>query len=272
MKRLKLTFFAALFLLVPLCRAQETPKDKLWKACRNGDVATVRQLLDSGLDVNLELLAGMRPLSAAAFRGQAEVVQLLLERGANPNVRDDTFQLTPLGAAFFFGHQKVVGLLLPKTSEDLNIVLRFGAMMGATPLVETALKGKVQPRDIAVAWTLAAAGDKKEVLALLQKSGAAAPAPVSAGELARFTGSYQDATKLEVIIEMRDGKLLATGGSGFSEFFEEEALPAGKDLLFLKTNPGTLMQFSGAGEKFPQVTLLIGGSSVELRRLPGGTK
>ena len=272
MKRSQLALFPILFLLAQVCGAQESPKDKFWKACRNGDLATVRELVDSGMDVNMELLAGMRPLSAAAFRGQAEVVQFLLERGANPDVRDDTFQLTPLGAAFFFGHQKVVGLLLPKTTLDLNIVLRFGAMMGAAPLVEAALKGKVQPRDLAIAWTLAKVGDKKDVLALLEKSGATAPPAVSAAELARFTGSYQDASKLEVIIEVRDGKLLATGGSGFSEFFEEEALPAGKDLLFLKTNPGTLMQFSGAGEKFPQVTLIIGGSAVELRRLPGGTK
>lgn len=271
----RVSSFACLIALLCLAggaAAQESPADKLWKACRTGDLATVRQLLDSGLSVNTNFGAGVTPIGAAAARGQAEVIQLLLERGANPNVRDDTFKLTPLATAFFFGQPKVIPLLLPKTTEDLDLVLRFAAMAGAAPLVEAAIKGKVQPRDVAVAWAVAAAGDKKEVLAVLEKAGAKAPVKVEAADLARFTGAFRDATKMELIVELRGGKLLATGGSGFSEFFEEEALTAGSDLVFLKTNPGMMFQFSGAGEQFPQATMIVAGATFTLQRVPGGSK
>ena len=267
-------FLALLVSLVcpAFAAAQEKPADKFWAACRNGDLATVRAMLDGGISANVDFGAGVTPLGAATARGHAEVVQLLLERGANPNARDDTFQLTPLAIAFFFGQPKLVPILMPKTSEDFDVVLRYSAMMGAVPLVEATVKGKVQPRDVAVAWAVAEATGKKEVIAALEKAGVKAPAKVEATEYPRYTGTYLDKTKMELTLEFRGGKLLATGGSGFSEFFEEEAIPAGPRLLFLKTNPGILFEFSGSGEKFPQAVILIAGKTFPLGRVAGGAK
>lgn len=271
MKRI-LWFLLAMHCLAWAAKAQETPAEKLWKACRMGDTATVRQLLDSGVSVNTNFGAGITPLAAASARGQVEVVQLLLDRGANPNARDDAFRITPLATAFFFGQPKVVPLLLPKTTEDLDLVLRFAAMQGAAPMVEAALKGKIEPYDIAVAWTVAAAGEKKEVLAVLEKAGAKAPAKVEPAEFARYAGTYQDSSKLELTLDLREGKLLATGGSGFSEFFEQEVMAAGPGLLFPKGNPGMLFQFEGAGEKFDRATMMIAGAKFVLKRVQGGSK
>lgn len=267
----------SLFLVASLClawgtQAQETPSEKLWKACRTGDTATVRQLLDSGVNVNTDFGAGVRPLAAAASRGQLEVVHLLLERGADANVRDDAFKLTPLATAFFFGQPKVVPLLLPKTTEDLDVILRFAAQMGAAPMVEAAMKGKIQPHDFAVAWAAAEAGGKKEVIAALEKAGAKAPAKVEPAEFRRYAGTYLDRTKMELTMELRDGKLLATGGSGFSEFFEQEVIAAGPGLLFPKGNPGIVFQFAGTGDKYDRVTMILGGARFELQRTQGEGK
>lgn len=256
----------------PPVLAQAKPADEFWKACRNGDVASVRKFLDSGMDANTRFDAGITPIGAAAARGQAEVVKLLLERGADPNLRDDTFKLTPITTAFFFGHPQLVPLLLPTAKEDMDVLLRFGAMMGVLPVVEAALKGNVQPHDKAIAWTLAKAGDKKEVLAALEKAGVTAPPAVAASDLPHFVGQFRDATKLELEVVLRDGKLFATGGSGFSEFFDSEALAAGPHLLFLKSNPGTVFRFEGAGGSYSRVSMIVPGSTHVLQRSAGGSK
>ena len=69
-------------------RVKETDKQrddihKLIAACKAGDLDTVRKLLDAGVDINgRELDGGWTPLTQAARESKAEVVKLLLARGA----------------------------------------------------------------------------------------------------------------------------------------------------------------------------------------------
>jgi hypothetical protein len=55
-----------------------------------GDLVTMRQLLDDGIDPNSADSSGMTPMMHAAMRGQREAVQLLLDRGADPALRDES--------------------------------------------------------------------------------------------------------------------------------------------------------------------------------------
>jgi ankyrin repeat protein len=75
----------------------------LLQAASRGDVAAVQLLLDRGADPNV----GGRdttPLGGAAYEGHTEVVQLLLDRGAGPNRTLSTSRLegngAPLAMAF----------------------------------------------------------------------------------------------------------------------------------------------------------------------------
>jgi ankyrin repeat protein len=60
---------------------------------------TIALMLDLGFSVNDRNDFGERPLHGAAYFGNAEVVELLLERGADVDARDDRFQSTALAFA-----------------------------------------------------------------------------------------------------------------------------------------------------------------------------
>ncbi|XP_027709498.1 poly [ADP-ribose] polymerase tankyrase-1 [Vombatus ursinus] len=111
---------------------------ELLEACRNGDVARVRRLVDAA-NVNAKDLAGRKssPLHFAAGFGRKDVVEHLLQMGANVHARDDG-GLIPLHNACSFGHAEVVSLLLcqgadPNARDNWNY----------TPLHEASIKGKI---------------------------------------------------------------------------------------------------------------------------------
>uniref|UniRef100_A0A8C7QZ31 Poly [ADP-ribose] polymerase n=1 Tax=Oncorhynchus mykiss TaxID=8022 RepID=A0A8C7QZ31_ONCMY len=111
---------------------------ELFEACRNGDVSRVKRLVDS-VNVNAKDMAGRKstPLHFAAGFGRKDVVDHLLQTGANVHARDDG-GLIPLHNACSFGHAEVVSLLLcqgadPNARDNWNY----------TPLHEAAIKGKI---------------------------------------------------------------------------------------------------------------------------------
>ncbi|XP_004911091.1 poly [ADP-ribose] polymerase tankyrase-1 isoform X3 [Xenopus tropicalis] len=111
---------------------------ELFEACRNGDVSRVRRLLEPG-NVNAKDMAGRKstPLHFAAGFGRKDVVEHLLQTGANVHARDDG-GLIPLHNACSFGHAEVVTLLLcqgadPNARDNWNY----------TPLHEASIKGKI---------------------------------------------------------------------------------------------------------------------------------
>jgi ankyrin repeat protein len=61
----------------------EEAVEQLHEACRGGQVATIRQLLDGGVPVDAIRAAGSTPLHTAIENKQREAVELLLDRGAN---------------------------------------------------------------------------------------------------------------------------------------------------------------------------------------------
>lgn len=82
----------------------------LMLAAAYGHAETVRVLLGAGADVNAEDLTGWTALHAGAFKGDALIVSLLLERGALPRV-PHWFLESPSSIAEMLGHKELLPLL-----------------------------------------------------------------------------------------------------------------------------------------------------------------
>lgn len=115
------------------------------------DIARV--LLDHGANVNAIDDGGATPLFWAS-RGSASLVQLLLERGADPNVRI-TWGQTPLLAAADAGNAESVSLLLQHgadpeaTQPDLGFTpLGLAALLGYRDVAEAMLVGGADPNHL----------------------------------------------------------------------------------------------------------------------------
>jgi ankyrin repeat protein len=135
-----------LVLLCPLTASAQDPNEEFFAAARKGDAAAVRAFLDKGFDVNAKTRYGATALSYACDKGHVEVVKLLIERGANVNVKDTFYGEVPLGWALSHGHAQVLKLLLDKGATGIERALTEGVQEGNIEIVKIALeKGGLKP-------------------------------------------------------------------------------------------------------------------------------
>ena len=115
----------------------EGPRPPLTTAARAGDLEAIKRLLDAGADVNApDSEEGWPPLFHAVHMRQAAAIVLLLERGANPNLRRD--RLVPLEVAAAQPDPAIMEILLthgadisargPDGSTALSVAVSGGAM------------------------------------------------------------------------------------------------------------------------------------------------
>jgi ankyrin repeat protein len=123
--------------------------EPLLKAIGAGDIQEVGKLLDARTDVNGHGPYGITPLEKAISRRDStadeisatnEIVALLLDRSADPNLRSDPeLHQTPLHPAAYAGLTAIVGLLV-KAGADIDA----RDLKGSTPLREAAYKGRTE--------------------------------------------------------------------------------------------------------------------------------
>jgi ankyrin repeat protein len=100
----------------------------LIEACKQNDLGRVKELLDQGVDPNLQDRSRKTSLIYASWFGYIDVVRLLLDRGADPNLQNGRGN-TAFIYASVDGHIDVVKLLeaacwnrnIAKPLEDLDI-------------------------------------------------------------------------------------------------------------------------------------------------------
>jgi hypothetical protein len=136
-------------------------------AARHGDVAAIRRHLRGGGDPDLRDLRGWTPLAAAAVRGQAAVVRLLLSgdqsaaKAADPDVRVPDADALPVFWAGQAGDVDTVAAILEHRPEHL---FATSSVNGHTVLLQATFFGTDKHRALA-SWLLDHAGDVLDLAA-----------------------------------------------------------------------------------------------------------
>jgi ankyrin repeat protein len=221
----KIIATSAFIVMVMVTGVAQNQSEEFLAAARKGDAAAVKAFLDKGIDVNTKTRYGATALSYACDKGHTEVVRLLLERGADPDVKDTFYGATPMGWAAPKGFTEIVKLLIDKGSKERGDALITGASSGFVEMVQMVLdKGGLQPDVLSTALSRAEkAGNAKDVSAenktkfttiveLLKKAGAKpAPKPdfkVDEAILKSYTGVYKHEQIGDLTFIIKDGKLI----------------------------------------------------------------
>ena len=124
-------------LIAVLVLSQAPPLTKVEQfqdAARKGDAATVKKLLDEGVDVNTKFRYDATALFYACDHGHVEVVKVLLDKGADMSGKDTFYGFTPLMLAASPAQKKK-----PEHLEITKLLLQKGA-----PGKEAALSSAIQ--------------------------------------------------------------------------------------------------------------------------------
>jgi ankyrin repeat protein len=105
-------------------------------AAQQGDISTVRRLVQEGADVNEPQIDGATALHWAAFDDDLAMAQFLLDAGADPNARNRV-GAPPILSAAINGNAELLELLLDKGA-DANMSV---SATGDTPLMLAARTG-----------------------------------------------------------------------------------------------------------------------------------
>ncbi|HXD63406.1 MAG TPA: ankyrin repeat domain-containing protein [Solirubrobacteraceae bacterium] len=185
-------------------QAIERCPDQLVRAAEQNGYDAVALLIELGFDVNAR--SRTTPLHEAATRGDLRVIKLLLDHGADPNIRDTGYDATPAGWAEHHGQHEAQRLLEGLEQPAQRIQAGEGAVPATQP--GTAM------RTVAAAFTAASEGRFDELGSMLADELDWQGLPDDDGQIPRCRGRDQ------ALERMRIG-LLANGEVSVSAFVEE---------------------------------------------------
>jgi hypothetical protein len=258
-------------------RAIERSPDQLVRAAEQDSDDAVALLIELGFDVNAR--SRTAPLHEAAMRGNLPVIRLLLEHGADPNLRDTGYDATPAGWAEHHEQPEAYALLAAlerpntRTPEDLA-----GAPQGAGDPARAG--GPVVPgaamRTVAAAFTAVSERRFDDLAELVAPD-------IDWRGIAEADGSVPRCTTREQAIERMQIGLLAGGQVSVSAFVEDansvlarvhriaddndpdedqEALPRAERFVVAEVSDGLIVRMCGyATEQEARDDLARPGSS-----------
>jgi hypothetical protein len=266
-----LTAILALAQAPPLTKAEQ-----LQEAARKGDAATVKKLLDEGVDVNTKFRYGATAIFYASDHGHLEVVKVLLDKGADLSVKDTFYGFTPLALAVGPAqkkkpeHAEIAKLLIAKGAAGQEMALSGAVAGNDTALAAFILeKGKVPATNMSDALEMARAQNKTEMAAVLEKAGAKPyeDFKIDPAQLARYAGTYKNPSgTAEVVVGVAGPRLTAVTSTG-----QRLTLVAQDATTFLGIGmQGTKVIFKVEGEKVPTFAFTpVQGAPIVYTRVEG---
>jgi hypothetical protein len=228
------------------------------------DVPAVKSLLEQGVSPDAKNKENDRTaLFFAAEIGDAAIVQLLLNFGADVTARDTLHGELPVSAAARKGHPQVVRLLLARDARFTDVVASNAVYQDNVGVLEAALDtGRLSAEELSFLLDDADRNGSSKVVARLQKAGVVPPKPgiaVAESVLGTYVGSYRSeegSKRLEVSLK-RGALYVSQGGRPF------------------KLAAFTPTYFVQEAKRFPTLTFELQGSRVvgaELRESEGWTR
>ena len=269
----------ALLLTAVFSLAQAPPLTKaeqLQEAARKGDAATVKKLIDEGVDVNTKFRYGATAIFYASDHGHLEVVKVLLDKGADLSVKDTFYGFTPLALAVGPAqkkkpeHAEIAKLLIAKGAPGQEMALTSAIAGNDISLASFILeKGKVPATNMSDALEMARAQNKTEMAAVLEKAGAKPyeDFKIDPSQLARYAGTYKNPTgTAEIVVTVAGPRLTIASSSG-----QRGTLVATDATTFKGVGmQGTTFTFKPEGEKVNSFTITpIQGTPVVYTRVEG---
>jgi outer membrane protein assembly factor BamB len=210
---------SAIGLAAHLSAAQLPPaqEEALREAARQGDLARVTALVETGVAVDAPTRYGATPLFYAAERGHLDIVRFLIARGASVHIEDSFYGNSPLSRALAGGHFDVARYLIERGAEGAGRALLLAVRAGDRPLFEAAIaSGDIQAEPLEAAR--AAALDRQDE-EMTRRLAAVTPAPgrlraVDPQALRSYAGAYySDALQQSVDIRL-EGEALSVRVDG----------------------------------------------------------
>src|SRR5262245_45298751 len=186
----RMTFFGVPFFLFATTTLAADGPDELWTAARKGDAATVKRLLESGVDVNATTPYGATALSFASEKGHVDIVKLLIAAKADVNVKDTFYSATPLTWAMSKNSTPVIRELLDAGATGGDQVLLSAVRGGDAELARVVIE-KAKPSEEMLTAALVHVPEKKpELKEMLTKAGAKPASPEDGEKFQPVVGKY----------------------------------------------------------------------------------
>ena len=121
---------------------------QLNQACDDGNFPRVRNLVSSGASVDYQYANGNTPAICCCQRGYSEILQFILEQGANAELADNAGWTPLIFAAFYTTYYECAAALIRHgvvvdaiTTTDWRTALWFASRGGHLPIVQLLVQG-----------------------------------------------------------------------------------------------------------------------------------
>src|SRR4029077_10340485 len=103
---------------------------------RAGDTKAIEAALDKGAEVDAKNEMGISALWIAASKGKLDIIELLVKRGADVNVRDGIWYMTPLSMSASGMKLDIAKFLIKSGAKDVDAALHSAVTMGNETMVK----------------------------------------------------------------------------------------------------------------------------------------